>query len=735
MSQTQPPQVEIEQLAFNHEAVDSLSGHSYAANYWPVVYILSNEVAKTAYIGETTNAISRLGTHLKDEKKRKLTTASLVSSAKFNKSAALDIESSLIRYLAGDGQFKPINSNLGGAIDHNYYQKNELYRAIFREIWDKLRSIGIAQHSLESIDNSDVFKYSPYKTLSLDQREGLMSILSALLDDDLQTLIVEGGAGTGKSVLAIFLFKLLHSDIDDIQLVEFSDEELELRSLVQRFKEKFPEPRMALVVPMASFRSTLKRAFRQIDGLSAKMVIGPAELAHQHYDIVLVDEAHRLRKRKNLGSYFGRFDEVCTELNLDAQTASEVDWVLARSKKSVFFYDNNQSIKPSDADPEAFETLKQLPTTQQQMLLSQFRVRAGNSYARFISDLLNIRITDPKLFRSKHYELRIFDRIEDLISTVRERDRNYGLSRLVAGYAWPWVSKNNPDLFDIEIDNIQLQWNRTNDDWINSAKAVDEVGCIHTTQGYDLNYAGVIFGKEIRFDPERQELVIDPDQYFDRTGKTSVDHPDQLKQYILNIYQTILMRGIRGTFIYACDPELRAYLKRHIPTHSIESPKVDDKIVELRHFVNAVPLYDLDVAAGSFSELQLAEVSAWTSVPEGIRIDETYFACRVIGESMNRIIPNGAICLFRQERGGTRNGKIVLVELNNQRDQESGYGYTIKEYESIKNEDDSGFTHQMIRLKPKSTDASIKIIELTNQDEAEFRVVGEFVRVLDQMLS
>ncbi|WP_367967828.1 S24 family peptidase [Spiribacter onubensis] len=192
------------------------------------------------------------------------------------------------------------------------------------------------------------------------------------------------------------------------------------------------------------------------------------------------------------------------------------------------------------------------------------------------------------------------------------------------------------------------------------------------------------------------------------------------------------MRGIRGTFIYACDPALRAYLKQHIPTHRREEPTQTRNVVELKPFVNAVPLYSLDVAAGAFSAPQLAESVRLVEVPKDCPIDDTYFACRVIGESMNLIIPNGAICLFRKERGGTRNGKIVLVELTDQRDQESGYGYTVKEYRSMKTEDGDGFSHKTIWLKPRSSDRSIESIGLTAQDDAEFHVVGEFIRVLDR---
>ena len=726
----EPPQVIVRHYPFNRDTLETLQAHQHAQGHWPLVYILSDAKTSKAYVGETTDAISRLSTHLRDDDKQKLATAHLVSSDQFNKSATLDIESALIQYMSADGRFELLNANLG-LVNHNYYQKAELYRAIFKKTWDQLHSQGLVQRSLESIDNSDVFKYSPYKSLSFDQRLGLIGILGALLDNDLKTLLVEGGAGTGKSVLAIFLFKLLHSDLDELRLREFSDEELELRDYLLRFKQQCPTPKMALVVPMSSFRNTLKKAFRKIAGLSPKMVIGPAELALQHYDIVLVDESHRLRKRKNLGSYFNRFDAVSQQLGFDRETCSEVDWVLARSDKAVFFYDRNQSIKPSDADAEVFEKLRRLPSTQQQTLLSQFRVKAGSSYAAFIANLLSAELPANDVFRSKHYEFELFEHIEDMIQTVRARESQHELARLVAGYSWPWNSKKNPEAFDIVIENTQLRWNKTNNDWINSNDSISEVGCIHTTQGYDLNYAGIIFGNEIRFDPEQQQIVIDAQNYFDKAGKQSITDPEQLKQYILNIYQTILMRGIKGTFVYACDPHLRHYLKQHIPVHQKASEAGIDNALALQPFVNSVPLYDLAVAAGDFSAQQTTETTQWVPVPPDMAIDDNHYACQVVGESMNRVIPNGATCLFRKDRGGTRNGKIVLVEMLNSTDPESGHSYTIKEYQSTKFEDHTGLLQRTISLKPRSDDPSFKPIELDANDSAEYRVVGEFVRVLD----
>src|SRR5690606_6735419 len=120
----------------------------------------------------------------------------IVTSEKFNKSATLDIESNLIKYMSGDGQYQLLNGNLGLA-NHNYFQKNEVYWGLFTSIWDALRTEGVAKHSLEHITNSDLFKYSPYKSLSRDQRVGLLGIINSLLDDKHPKVIIEGGAGTG----------------------------------------------------------------------------------------------------------------------------------------------------------------------------------------------------------------------------------------------------------------------------------------------------------------------------------------------------------------------------------------------------------------------------------------------------------------------------------------------------------------------------------------------------------
>ncbi len=697
-----------------------------------MVYILSDGKTKTAYVGETTDAYSRMITHLKHNKKSKLTSVHLITSDKFNKSATLDIESNLIKYMSGDNVYQLLNGNLGLA-NHNYYQKKEVYWDIFKAIWNQLRSEGIAKHSIEHIDNSDLFKYSPYKSLTAEQSNSLYQILTSLAIGKFKNTIVEGGAGTGKTILAIFLFKMLSSELDDFSFKEFGAEENKFIELVNQIQKRLPKPKMALVVPMASFRKTLQKVFKNIKGLNANMVIGPAAVSKNQYDLLVVDESHRLRRRVNLGAYFGAFDKACKALNLDKYKCSELDWVIMQSKNTILFYDENQSIKPSDAKKEDFDNLKSKKNTSILKLKSQFRVKGGNAYVDYVDALLNGRIhKSTKIFNSKNYEFILFDSLEEMISQIKKRNDESGLSRLIAGYSWEWKSNKDPNVFDIEIDNVQLKWNGTSNDWINSENAIDEVGCIHTTQGYDLNYAGVIFGNEISYDPVNKEIIIKEENYFDKNGKQSIKTLEELKAFIINIYKTIMLRGIKGTYVYVCDPVLKEHLASLIPRcqSSIETNDIAILEENIIPFKNAIPLYDLKVAAGDFSEIQNVEDVDWIKLPERIQPNKDLFACQVIGESMNKIIPNGAICLFRKYTGGSRNGQIVLVESTNLQDSDNGSCYTIKEYESKKYQDEDGWKHQSIILKPHSYDDSYSYIELKDDELNDFRVIGVFDSVI-----
>lgn len=721
---------EVKRYDFNSNLFNEFQNLHYAKDLWPIVYILSDGTIKEAYVGETTDTYSRMNSHLKSNAKNKLTAVHLISSEKFNKSATLDIESNLIKYISGDGQYKLINGNVGLA-NHNYYQKKEVYWDIFKSIWDKLRAEGVSKHSIEYIDNSDLFKYSPYKTLTQEQRSGLLVIINNLLKNDFRNFIVEGGAGTGKTILAIFLFKLLNTNNEDFNFKEFGDDESEFIHLIKDLKDKYPNPKMALVVPMSSFRNTLKKVFKNIKGLSSSMVIGPAEIVKEKYDIVVVDESHRLRRRVNLGAYFGAFDVVCEKLSLDKNICSELDWILMQSDKSILFYDENQSIKPSDVKKEDFDLLKLNRNTKVETLKSQFRVKGGNDYVEYIDSILNCSLPpQSKIFNSKEYEFILFDSIKDLTSQIKLRESENGLSRLIAGFSWPWISKNDKTLYDIKIEGEELQWNRVADDWINSPNAINEVGCIHTTQAYDLNYAGIIFGNEITYDKQKNEIVILKENYFDRNGQVGITDINDLKEFIINIYKTIMLRGIKGTYIYVCDKNLREYFAKHIAKYKNDKPSVIIPKLKVLPYVNSVPIYDLKVAAGNFSELQTTSDCDWVAIPSRYKPSHDLFACTVIGESMNKVIPNGSICLFRKYSGGSRNGQIVLVKHTNKQDPDFGSCYTIKEYRSKKKVDDGQWSHESIVLKPLTYEPEYNDIIITEDELTSFEVIGIFECVL-----
>jgi DUF2075 family protein/SOS-response transcriptional repressor LexA/predicted GIY-YIG superfamily endonuclease len=729
---SQNPVFSITKFDFDSSLVNEFNNIHYVKDLWPVVYILSDGNVNEAYVGETTDAYARMSSHLKNNIKNKLSAVHLISSERFNKSATLDIESNLIKYISGDGQYKLINGNIGLA-NHNYYQKKEVYWDIFKSIWDNLRSVGIAKHPIDYIDNSDLFKYSPYKTLTSEQKSGLLVIMRNLLHNRYKNIIIEGGAGTGKTILAIFLFKLLNTTNEDFNFEEFGNDEFEFMEIVFELKKKYPNPKMALVVPMSSFRTTLKKVFKNIKGLNANMVIGPAEIVKDTFDIVIVDESHRLRRRVNLGAYFRAFDVVCEKLNLDKHTCNELDWIMKQSESAVYFYDENQSIKPSDVKKEDFDKLKVNGLTKIEHLKSQFRARGGNDYVKYIDNLLKCKLSaSDTIFSSKEYELILFDSIDDIINQIKSRDIENGLSRLVAGYSWPWMTnkKDAKQDYDIEIENTRLKWNSTNIDWVNSKNSRDEVGCIHTTQGYDLNYTGIIFGNEITYDKENNQIKILKENYYDVNGKQSIVDPQELKDFILNIYKTIMLRGIKGTYVYVCDKNLRDYFSQFIPKYKTEKETVLLEENEVIPYVNSIPLYDLKVAAGNFSELQTVDDCEWIALPTTYKPSRDLFACKVIGESMNKIIPNGSICMFRKYSGGSRDGKIVLVEHTNIQDPDFGSGYTVKEYRSKKNIENDTWIHESIILKPLSNNMEYQDIILEEEELSSLKVIGVFECVL-----
>ncbi|MBC7381586.1 MAG: DUF2075 domain-containing protein, partial [Bacteroidia bacterium] len=597
--------------------------------------------------------------------------------------------------------------------------------------------------SLAEIENSELFKYSPYKSLNEDQYKSVLEILTNINNSQGNSIFVSGSAGTGKTILATYLMKLLVSDVDNIEDAEIQEDDIYEINLIKEFQRKYPKAKIGFVIAMTPLRETIKKVFSNVPGLKKQMVMSPSETFKLgiKYDLLIVDEAHRLRQYRNI-SWRGEFKKKNQLLGL-GDDGTELNWIMANSRNQIFFYDAAQSVKPSDIDEFKFSELQNKPDTLKLSLKSQMRTKGGNDYITFIDNLLNCDVKKKPDF-STDFELKFFDSFNSLYNKLKIREKENGLCRMIAGYSWEWKSdpkrKDNLDLnaIDIRIDGMEFQWNKTYNDWITSENAFEQIGCIHTTQGYDLNYAAIIFGLEIDYDPIQNELVIDKTKYFDRYGKNGVTDYE-LKSYIVNIYKTVLYRGIKGVYIYACNYNLKQYLKKYLNLNldinvTTEIKGNNPRIIpfeSVKPFVNAVPIYDIKVAASNFTDPQFYEEFSWAELPMQVSPKKGYFIAQVMGESMNKKIANGSYCLFEEYTAGSRNGEIVLAECSNIQDGDYGLGYTIKEYSSIKSFTEDSFRHESIVLKPISYDYSFKDIVLSEDEIIRFRVRGIFKKVLN----
>lgn len=524
---------------------------------WPILYILRQKQSATAatsrrtnkklkaYIGQTTDGRRRMEQHNKSKKKLDLEEINFIYSSEFNQSVTFDYESKLIRLFAADGKYTLINGN-DGLADKNYYNK-KYYDNGFEVLWEGLRQHKIVAHTIEEITNSDVFKYSPYKSLNDEQLEAAAAILEAISADVHQPIVIKGMPGSGKTIVAIYMFKFLRD-----------------KFLERQKEDGTSPPNMALVIPQASLRKTLKKLFAGIYRLKAADVIGPSEVVKNKYDIVFVDEAHRLRQRKNIVN-FASHDANNSKLHLP-EDATELDWILESVDKPILLFDADQVIGPSGIGETEFNLKISGPEKRKPQtftLKSQMRVAGGVGYLEYIKSILQLNNRDFEKRLPQNYEFKIVEDFGVFHDLMHEKEKVYGLSRMLAGYAWPWKSKNDSSKMDISIDEHEYQWNATTTDWVNSSNSVNEVGSIHCIQGYDLNYGFVILGPDIKYDVATQSIYADKNNYFDSNGKRNAT-AEELTRYIKNIYYVLMSRGIKGTYLYVCDEPLKEYLKQYI---------------------------------------------------------------------------------------------------------------------------------------------------------------------------
>ena len=208
-------------------------------------------------------------------------------------------------------------------------------------------------------------------------------------------------------------------------------------------------------------------------------------------------------------------------------------------------------------------------------LLSQFRCNGSNGYLAWIDNVLEIRETANHNLNGIDYDFRIFDNPHELRRAIVEKNRISRKARLVAGYCWNWPksTQNDPDYHDIVIDDFEMSWNLSGGEaFALDEKSIDYAGCIHTTQGLEFDYIGVIIGNDMRY--EDNHILTDftkranTDQSIKGLKKMYREKPEEaLKiadEIIKNTYRTLMTRGMKGCYIYCTDKALSEYLKRRI---------------------------------------------------------------------------------------------------------------------------------------------------------------------------
>lgn len=529
-------------------------------------------------------------------------------------------------------------------------------------------------------------------------------------------LIVNGGPGTGKSVVAINL------------LVELTN-----RQMVAQYVTKNSAPRE---VYQSKLSGTLTKT--RISNLfkgSGAYTEAPANT----FQALIVDEAHRLNEKSGMFSNLGE---------------NQVKEIINASAFSVFFLDEAQRIHWKDIgdNRQIKHWAEDIGASITELeLKSQFRCNGSDGFLAWIDHTLGIRETANTTMEGINYELKVCDSASELRDLIYERNRINNKARMVAGYTKKWISKKDPNAYDFDFpdEDFKARWNLSQDGmlWILKESSVHEVGCIHTCQGLEVDYIGVIFGEDFLI--RDGEIVTDAGKRYHGDRSISgykkalkTNRSETLKkadEIIKNTYRTLMTRGQKGCYVYSPDPETNAYLKQaaqgamEAVIESTAAETLPFRILELeeaRPYVNALPCFDVKVAAGAFSLEQWIEDCQWIEPPEHIAIREGYFIAQVVGESMNQRIPNGSWCLFKTNPAGSREGKIVLVQHRDIQDPAYAGSYTIKTYRSEKVATDEDWQHQKIVLEPRSNQPEFRPIYLDASTAQELSILGEFVTTL-----
>jgi hypothetical protein len=367
----------------------------------------------------------------------------------------------------------------------------------------------------------------------------LLNSLKCKKDKKKRTIIVEGGPGTGKTVVAINLLAKL---TQEGQFVQYTSKNSAPRNV---YAKKLSGYKKSSVLNM------FKGSGSYVD-LESNMV-----------DTILCDEAHRLNEKSGLFSNLGE---------------NQIKEIIHASTCSVFFIDESQRVTLKDIGTvnEIKKWAKELGSEVKELeLVSQFRCNGSNGYLAWLDHVLEIRETANLDMQDIDYDIQILDSPNQVKEIIFEKNKEANKARILAGYCWEWIreGKSRTDIHDIVIDDFEMSWNLDNTQtFAIDPKSVNEIGCIHTSQGLEFDYVGVIIGDDMRY--EEDHIVTD----FTKRAKTDQslkgikalyknDPERALKEadeIIKNTYRTLMTRGMKGCYIYCTDSKLADYLKQSI---------------------------------------------------------------------------------------------------------------------------------------------------------------------------
>jgi DUF2075 family protein len=561
----------------------------------------------------------------------------------------------------------------------------------------------------------------------------LATVQAAARDATKHMFVVHGGPGTGKSVLALNLLGSLAA---------------------AGFNARHATGSKA-------FTSTLQKILgrRASTHLHYFNQFGPAQ--RNEVDVLLCDEAHRIRSSSN--HRYTRRDR--------RSDRSQIEELVSAAKVSVFFVDDQQVVRPNEIGKSSLfrETANRLQCVLHERVLdAQFRCAGSEGFVNWVDNTLRIRCTANVLFDQRHetFEFGIVDSPEALESLIRQKSAEGNSARLVAGYCWPWSKRLASDgqlERDVRLDGFERPWNARPEMtglppgvpkanyWAFDPAGLDQIGCIYTAQGFEFDYVGVIWGRDLRYDPAAGDWIGDKAHSHDRAVRSA---GEAFLSLVKNTYRVLLSRGMKGCYVFFEDEATRNFVRSR--TESLGATPVAAKAAPLqrrttgnatpmdtrpfspmrprdvRPWENAVPVLDLKIAAGDFSDAQSLEEDAveWAALPDHLRIRPGMFIAQVVGESMNRRVPNGAWALFQADPGGSRQGKIVLAERHSLGDADDGGRYTLKVYDARKVEGPEGIQYQSVVLRPDSSDPRYHPIELDLEDPDRARIIAILVTTL-----